>query len=54
MDREETTVLLQHPQQAAKLRVLQKQSRGYYELTLLVKAVGALNKWRTVEHDYAT
>ncbi|KAI5274228.1 hypothetical protein E4T47_02796 [Aureobasidium subglaciale] len=39
---------------AAKLRVLQKQCRGYYELNLLVRAIDALNTWRTVEHDYAT
>ncbi|KAI5205382.1 hypothetical protein E4T39_03096 [Aureobasidium subglaciale] len=39
---------------AAKLRALQKQCRGYYELNLLVRAIDALNTWRTVEHDYAT
>ncbi|KAG9627278.1 hypothetical protein KCV04_g11505, partial [Aureobasidium melanogenum] len=54
MDREETALLPQDAEHAAKLRVLQKQCRGYYELSLLVKAVDALNAWRTVEHDYAT
>lgn len=54
MDREETSLLLQDVEHVAKLRVLQKQCRGYYELSLLVKAVDALNVWRRVEHDYAT
>jgi nuclear pore complex protein Nup107 len=54
MDREETALLPQDVEHAAKLRVLQKQCRGYFELSLLVKAVDALNVWRTVEHDYAT
>lgn len=54
MDREETALLPQDVEHAAKLRVLQKQCRGYYELSLLVKAVDALDAWRTVEHDYAT
>jgi nuclear pore complex protein Nup107 len=54
MDREETALLPQDTEHEAKLRVLQKQCRGYYELSLLVKAVDALNAWRTVEHDYAT
>jgi nuclear pore complex protein Nup107 len=54
MDREEAALLPQDVEHAAKLRVLQKQCRGYYELSLLVKAVDALNAWRIVEHDYAT
>lgn len=54
MDREETSLLPQDVEHVAKLRVLQKQCRGYYELSLLVKAVDALNVWRRVEHDYAT
>lgn len=54
MDREETALLPQDAEHAAKLRVLQKQCRGYYELGLLVKAIDALNAWRVVEHDYAT
>lgn len=54
MDREETAVLPQDNENAAKLRCLQKQSRGYYELSLLIKSIDALDNWRTVEHEYAT
>lgn len=54
MDSEETALLPQDAEHAAKLRVLQKQCTGYYELSLLVKAVDALDAWRLVEHDYAT
>ena len=55
MDREETTTMLsQQPENAAKLRSLQKQSRSYFELNVLVKAIDALNNWRNVEHEYTT
>lgn len=32
---------------------MQKLSRTYYELTLLIRAVEALNHWRQVEHEHA-
>lgn len=55
MDREETTTMLsQQPENAVKLRSLQKQSRGYFELNILVKAINALDNWRKVEHEYTT
>ena len=55
MDREETTTILsQQPENAVKLRSLQKQSRGYFELNILVKAINALDNWRKVEHEYTT
>lgn len=54
MDREETAVLPQDLDHISKLRILQRQCRGYYELSLLVKAVDALDNWRKVEHEHAT
>ena len=54
MDREEINPIPKQGEQGAKLRHLQKQSQGYYELSLLVKAVDALDQWRRVEHEYTT
>ena len=52
MDREEAQQLQDDEEQAATLRVLQAQSQAYYELTLLVRAVDALEGWRQVEYDH--
>lgn len=54
MDREEGHRYQGNIEKAAKLRLLQKQSQAYYELTLLVRAVEALESWRQTEHEHIT
>lgn len=49
MDREESHLLQSNSEQAATLRLMQKQSQAYYELTLLVRAIDALENWRQIE-----
>jgi len=52
MDLEEAHLLGDDLEQTAMLRVLQTQSQGYYELTLLVRAVDALQIWTHTEHAH--
>lgn len=67
MDREEVHLLLgdiprgdrllnegeeNQSEQEATLKVLQKQSQAYYELSLLVRAIDALGAWRQMEYDH--
>lgn len=52
MDHEETHDLRDDTEHAAILRLLQRQSQGYYELTLLIRAIDALETWRQMEHEH--
>lgn len=52
MDHEETHDLHDDTEHAAVLRLLQRQSQGYYELTLLIRAIDALETWRQMEHEH--
>jgi len=37
-----------------KVRIMQKQSQAYFDMSLLTRAVSSLFTWRHVEHEYAT
>ena len=39
---------------AMLVQLLQKQSVVYYELSLLIRAVEALDHWRQTEHEFTT
>lgn len=52
MDREEVVPFVANEEHASTLRLLQKQSQAYYDLTLLVRAIGALESWRQTEHAH--
>ncbi|KAL1306728.1 hypothetical protein AAFC00_005393 [Neodothiora populina] len=52
MDREDILSFQDDAGAAATLRVLQRQSQAYYELTILVRAIAALENWRRMEHEH--
>lgn len=39
--------------QERQVRVMQKECQAYHDMTLLVRAIEALDHWRKVEHDFA-
>jgi hypothetical protein len=52
-DHEQVAAISTEPVKAMQLQLLQKQCQAYYEMTLLIRAIVALDVWRTTEHEYA-
>ena len=42
------------PQRAYLLNRMQRESKSYYDMTLLLRAVRSLAHWRKVEHEFAS
>jgi len=51
MDQDEAASLEGDDQQAI-LRVLKQKSQSYYDLTILLRAIEALESWRNMEQEY--
>lgn len=52
MDPDVVHLLPRDDEHAMQVQLLQRQSQSYYELSLLVRAVQALEKWRRTEDEY--
>ena len=54
MDHEQAAIVSALHERAVQVQAMQQESRAYYEMSLLVRAVEALGYWRQVEHEYAS
>lgn len=53
MNPDQVAVVAEQPQHVRQLQIMQRQSQAYYDMSLLVHAVQALESWRRVEHEFA-
>jgi len=54
MDADQTApIAAGSPDKARQVQVLQRESQAYYDFSVLVHAVKALNDWRQVEDEFA-
>ena len=54
MDAEQVGIVSARYDREVQARILQKESQSYFDMTLLIRAIEALDHWRGVEHQYAS